>query len=616
MCGICGVVNFNGEAVDQGDIYKMTNKMKQRGPDDDGYYFNNDIGLGMRRLSIIDIEKGKQPISNEKGDIWVVMNGEIYNHVEIRKKLQKAGHTFKTSSDTEVIVHLYEEKGRECLNELNGMFAFALYDVNASALWIVRDRLGIKPLYYINKNNQFVFSSDLNSLKEVINTKISVDSLINYMAHGYIPTPETIFDGIKKLKPAHWIWIQNKQITTDKYWQIDPSKSLELKPKDATEKLEELMENSLRLQMRSDVPVGILLSGGLDSSGILAFAAKNTNSQINTLTINFDSKNGHDHIFANKVSDYYNTNHFNMKLNSENLINGLMDLITNIDEPIADSAIVPTYLLSRMAQENGIKVLLTGAGGDEIFGGYNRHKRPKYGSPAWVSETFPYGLRMIIGKVWGLFNHQRGIRATNNKLAIGTEIAGTNLGFYQKIFNEKSSYDKLVESLCEPFNDIGNNTINMGYSYSRMFNDLNNYLLNDILALTDKGTMAASVEGRVPLLDHKLVEFAFSLSSQVNLLNGKAKGLFKEVLKKYLPTDVINRKKEGFNAPITVWMMEKLNKDISLELNRAKDSILSEIIDIDKMQNYLNKANYRSSISETVFSLYVFSKWCRTHNYQ
>ena len=613
MCGICGIINFNGEKATKDQLQKMTNAMVHRGPDDEGFHVSNNIGLAMRRLSIIDLDTGHQPISNEDNSIWVVLNGEIYNYVEIRQDLQKRGHIFKTKSDTEAIVHLYEEKGIKGLDDLNGMFAFALYDSNKNILWIVRDRLGIKPLYYAELKNKLIFSSDLNSLNKLDKFDVSTSSFLRYLGLAYVPTPHTIYNNIKKLPPAHYLWIENGKVIQKRYWTLPKHQTWNGGHSEAKEKLEELIADSVRLRLRSDVPLGVFLSGGIDSSGIVAFASKTGYAGINTFTINFQGKNGNDSRFASEVSTQYKTSHREINFGLESFTQELEELIYYLDEPVSDSAIVPSYLLSKIARDNGIKVLLTGAGGDEIFGGYQRHHPPRFGSPRWIAENFPTPLRNIVSKSWNLFQPQRGVRAASSPIAFGLESSGSDITFLKQIM-KKAFINNIIEFIQEPFMGLLTKNGGKDYSYSRMELDLHNYLVDDVLSLTDKATMAASVEGRVPLLDHRIVEFAFSIPSNINLKDSHPKGLFLDTLKDNLSHDLLYRPKEGFNAPTSSWMLDSVGVKVNDELLGSPTPFLKEIIDIKMLEKSLLDRHKKQNAGHTIFGLYIFNRWLRTHS--
>jgi len=612
MCGICGITNFFNCPVKTDELKAMISPMKHRGPDDEGYYLEGNTGIAMCRLSIIDVEKGHQPISNEDQSIWVVLNGEIYNYIEIRKYLKKKGHVFRTNSDTEVIVHLYEEKGLNALEYLNGMFAFALYDSQLKGLWLVRDRLGIKPLYYVELNKRFMFSSDLNSINTLHRFDIDEGSFLKYLGFAYIPTPNTIYKNVKKLYPAQYLWIKNGNITCNRYWTLPEKQMWNGGNCEAKVKLEELLADSVKLQLRSDVPLGVFLSGGLDSSGIVAFASKAGFNQLNTMTINFKSKNGEDSKFAREVSSQYESIHTEIDFGWDTLVKELDELINFLDEPVSDSAIIPTFLLSKIARDKGIKVILTGAGGDEIFGGYLRHHQSLIGSPRWIAENLPKPVRKTIGNIWSLFQPQRGIRAKDPRIAFGSECSGADLSFIKKIV-KKDHYNSILKYIYEPFMNLERVGKKHNYSYERMELDLQNYLVDDVLSLTDKATMAASIEGRVPLLDHRIVEFAFSLPCSLNLADSKPKGLFTQTLSDYLPYNLLNRSKEGFNAPTITWMLESVADVVLEELLSSPTQIVKEIIDLPALEKVLLDTSQRRNAGNTIFGLYFFNRWLRSH---
>ena len=606
MCGICGIINFNGEKATKDQLQKMTNGMVHRGPDDEGIFISNNIGLGMRRLSIIDLETGHQPISNEDKSIWTIMNGEIYNHIELRKELIKKGHIFKTNSDTEVIVHLYEEYGYNLLEKINGMFALAILDKKKDLLLVVRDRLGVKPLFFSVTKDKFIFSSDLKSISKNSNVNIDSLNLIKYFGLAYIPTPQTIFSGIEKLPPAHYLVIKNNKIIKKRYWKLPNKNNWTGNLDNAKEEFLELINSSIKLRFRSDVPLGLFLSGGLDSSGLVALASKLGYEELNTFTIDFIGKNGNDNLFANIVSSQYNTNHNLIEFDLVDFKKELDELIPYLDEPISDSAIVPTFVLSKIARDQGIKVLLSGAGGDEIFGGYSRHYRPKYFSPRWIAENFPYPLRKATRFILENIQPQRAMRTISPEVAYGLECSGSDLSFFSQIIKDKKMIESILGSITETFTEIHNN-VNENYSKNRMRLDVKNYLLDDILSLTDKSTMAASVEGRVPFLDHRLVEFAFLIPNELNQVFSKPKGLFIESIKDILPKELINRKKEGFNAPTSSWMNTSAGLNIKNEILDSLNPVLKEIINTDLLEKSLKKNSKTSGHS--IFGLYVMNRW-------
>lgn len=614
MCGICGVYNFSDSSADKHTLNKMLVKMLHRGPDDGGIYQSGPVGLGMRRLAIIDTLGGNQPISNEDGSIWVICNGEIYNYIELRETLEKKGHRFKTESDTEILVHLYEQEGVEGIKQLNGMFAFALYDNKKQALWIARDRLGIKPLFYSNQSNALFFSSDLTALNTVIQSQnINIDAFISYLAFSYVPESKTIYKNIKKLLPGHWLWVDKQGIKTNQYWDVNHFQNWQGVAEEAQEQLYELLDSAVKFQLRSDVPIGISLSGGMDSSAISVFAKKNL-EHITTFTIDFVGKTSQDKHYSQVLAKTLGTSHVEIPFYSKDVERHLDDLIPYIDEPLSDSAAISSYLVAKEAQKSGIKVLLTGAGGDEIFGGYHRHHAPRVASTQWLAEKTPQALMYLISPLIKLINKDKSLRMLNPKIAFGAGFSGANLAVLADLFKEGSSFRKLLKLFTVELRNIDSNTSNNSYSYNRMYTDLKHYLVSDVLSLADKTTMASSVEGRVPLLDHRLVEFAFSLPESVNFLQKKAKGLFCQTLSPLLPNGFLHRKKEGFNAPMFTWAKnENFSNVISNELLIDTIPLFKEIFHTEKMAKWVNRVKKGHIASETIFNLYFFSRWYRYH---
>jgi len=613
MCGIAGIYRFDKRPISESDIKKMTNRMVHRGPDDDGIFVEDVLGIGMRRLSIIDVDGGHQPLTNEQGNLHLVMNGEIYNYVELRKELITKGHKFSTGSDAEVILHLYEDKGVRALEDLNGMFAFALYDSNDYTLWVARDRLGIKPLFFVNTTEYFAFSSDIKSLRTQHPSSISWERTIQYLTLGYVPEEQTMWDGISKLLPGNHATInKDGRVIISSYWTVSNFGTWCGSLMEAEEQLEDLLIDSVKLQLRTDVPFGAFLSGGIDSSAIVAIASRQLKEPLKTFTIDFEGKESSaDSSFAKQVSQRYATEHFNLKMTFLDAINSLDELLGIIDEPLGDSALIPIYSLSKFARERGVKVLLNGAGGDEIFGGYARHWKPRFPTPAWVAENIPQPLRRGLAKTWSVFQPQRAMRASDPRISWGVNISGVDIIALTDIMKNNDAFGEISRTLFSEHCALVELDTNINsYSYQRMLMDIKNYLPDNILSLTDKATMAASVEGRVPLLDHRLVEFAFSLPDKINLL-GSPKGLFKKIAGKLLPQELYNRKKEGFNPPDQGWFGQSLKSLISDELLGNSGEIMLNIIDLKKLKKLLNDPKRTKHAATTLYSLYLFNKWHR-----
>lgn len=611
MCGICGIYSFSGVSPEKETITQINQRMFHRGPDDAGYYFHGPAGLGMRRLSILDTHNGHQPISNETGTIWVVLNGEIYNYIELRNELKNKGHVFRTETDTEVLVHLYEEEGVAGIKKLNGMFAFALYDQVKQAMWIARDRLGIKPLFFTHQPDQFIFSSDLSSIISAIKIKnINEKAFLSYLSFGYVSGESSIYRDVNKLLPGHWLWIDNSGVTLSKYWGLTQFQTWDGNLREAKNQLNDLLDDAMRMQLRSDVPVGISLSGGIDSSAILALSSKH-HSSLTAFTIDFIGKSSSDTYFAREIAKKYAVRHVEIPIQSGDVSTTINQLIPFLDEPISDSAILSSFLVAKCAREHGVKVLLNGAGGDEIFGGYGRHHSPIVGSTSWFAERVPHWLQIlgVIPLMW-MLNKDKCYRLRHPSIAYGAGYAGTNLAAMSDILKNKSHYNQIKSSFISQLGALS--TKEKGSYYCKMYTDLSHYLEGDILSLSDKTTMACSVEGRFPLLDHRLVEFAFSLPEMVNILQSKAKGLFCEVLSNVLPIELLSRKKDGFNAPINIWTGHSLGEIIYNELLCDTIPFYKEYFDLEQLKKWIKVAK-KGYASETIFRLYLFSCW---HKFQ
>jgi asparagine synthase (glutamine-hydrolysing) len=611
MCGIAGIINFENIIVDEFDLHRMNDFMVERGPDDSGTYVNQNVGFGFRRLSIIDIEGGHQPLSNEDNNIHLILNGEIYNYLELRKDLIDRGHQFKTNSDAEVLIHLYEELGADALKLLNGMFAFSLHDTKKNIVWIGRDRLGIKPVFFSNTNKSFIWASDLRAVNSITKSDIKLNSVLEYMTFGYVAGNRTLWSNIEKLPPAHYIWIENNNIKFIKYWDVLEIGKKNVNIDEAEEELNYLLQDAIRLQMRSDVPVGAFSSGGIDSSAIIAFAKDQSAKPLHTFTINYKGKKSKDLYYAEKISTKYGTIQKSFDISEIDLFDGLNKLITHLDEPISDSAIIPTFLISEHARKEGIRVLLNGAGGDEVFGGYLRHFQPRLFSPTWVAETIKPPINKIVSNVWKIFQPERGYRSTNVFTAWGSSIAGHNMAISNILLKDKSAISKIHKLYSDEYSGLMSYSDN--YSYTRMLTDTKTYLVSNVLSLLDKATMAASVEGRVPLLDHRIVEFGFSIQPEINLYKNQSKGLFKKVLKDKLPSDLITRKKEGFSAPLSNWLNDN-SKIIEDELINNKSKLLDEIINVKQLSSLILEKNKLGPSSEYLFNLYFLNKWYRINH--
>lgn len=610
MCGINGILNFNGLPVIKSDIDHMNDQMIFRGPDSDGAYIEDNFGMSMRRLSIIDLDTGSQPISSKDGRYQVIMNGEIYNFIELRNNLISRGHKFNTNSDTEVLIHLFIEYGIKFLDYLEGMYAFALYDNKYKKLIIARDRLGIKPLYYFYDEKKLIFSSSLDSIISLKKTKkeINKNSFFSFMGLSYVSSPETIWEGIYKLLPAHFIEVNDNKVKINKYWDINNYKDNINNYRDHLDRIEELLYNSIKLHARSDVPVGTYLSGGIDSSIITCLFSEYTEKPFHTFSIDFEDKKENESYYANLVSKKYNTIHHEYKINHHQAFEELSNFLPYMDEPIADSAIISSSFLSERAKEFGIKVMLSGAGGDEIFAGYGRHYSNKRNFLSGRLSCFRNNyINNFLRKNTNMTNILSLLQS--KPLSFATSTSGANLGTIYDSLNDKSIFNEIINKNHEHFQksfDLGKKSqIN-----EALFVDLNNYLLDNVLALTDKTSMSKSIEARVPLLDHNLVQTSIMATSKylTNQSFKDSKRLLKDVIGKKLPNEILERKKIGFNSPINSWIkkiFQAENKDLFI----PKTDIVREFFDIKKINSFLNLTDKKNQYSEFLFMVYIFDNW-------
>ncbi|MBY0357108.1 MAG: asparagine synthase (glutamine-hydrolyzing) [Candidatus Obscuribacterales bacterium] len=582
MCGIVGYMNLSGKPLDptRNFLPAMCRSIHHRGPDDSGELIIGPAAIGMTRLSIIDLSTGHQPISNEDGSIWIVFNGEIYNYQDLQKLVLSKGHTLRTSSDTEVIVHLYEEYGVDCLELLEGMFAFAIWDRNKERFLVARDRMGEKPLHYGVFDGQMVFGSELKGLlaHPSVSKELSPEALQKYLALEYVPAPLSIFKGIRKLMPAHYLIVENGQVQTACYWQPKVSKE-KLSEGEAQEKLVSLLSTSTKLRLIADVPVGVFLSGGIDSSVIAALASQVSSEQIKTFSIGFSDSSFDESSHAEKVAKHLGTEH-NLAWFSPQVARATLEELWNfLDEPIADASVVPTYFLSKMTREM-VKVALAGEGGDELFGGYPTYQAHRL---AGMWRRIPASLRtniiepMVKKLPVSMNNLSFDYKAKRFIESANMPPIERHLGWMGSLpFSEqmqlvrpeiialKSKEDILPDVLSMP----GSNGAHDDVVSQIMKLDMITYLPDDLLVKSDRSSMAASLEVRLPFLAYPLVEFALSLPASYKVRGMTTKYLLKKAAAPYLPESILKRPKKGFGIPVGKW----LNNDFK----PLVDELLSE----------------------------------------
>ncbi len=623
MCGIVGFLNLK-EGIAHRDkagetLNRMNSRIFSRGPDGEGVFIDNNVALAMRRLAIIDLNTGDQPIYNENKNIVVVFNGEIYNFKELKEELIKKGHKFYTNSDTEIIVHLYEEHGENFVNFLNGMFAIALYDMRDKKVLIVRDRMGIKPLHYTIKNGTFIFASELKALIEFdnIEKKLNYKSLYNYLTFEYVSAPNTIYENIHKLLPGEMLIINQSGIKKNKYWYPKIKKENH-DIKELEQHIQELITSSIKYRLISDVPIGIFLSGGVDSTIITGVASKLI-GDVNTFSIGFEEETFNELGYAKIASDYFGTKHNEMILSYRETIDLLRKIIEYLDEPLADASVIPTYLVSMLSRKH-ITVALSGDGGDELFLGYDTYKAYK------ISKLFRWIPDFLNGFI---INSLSLIPASSKRISLEFKLKKffSALKYKPEISNYLwwGAYPPhLKEKL---FNKDVLNKINMKNSFEPIdyyepylkmlkdpldrvnFLDLHLYLQDDLLPKVDRMSMANSLEVRVPFLDHRVVELALSIKNNLRLKGLNTKYILKRAMNEFIPPPLKKRPKIGFDIPLGPWLRNEL-KDYMLELLDKKkieeDGIFNYEF-IDKIiKDHLSKKNNNRQL---LWPLIIFQNW-------
>lgn len=574
MCGICGKINRDiNKPIDKRLLYAMCRVIQHRGPDDDGFFFYKNVGLGMRRLSIIDLKTGEQPIYNEDRTVAIVFNGEIYNFQELRNKLISKGHRFKTKTDTETIVHLYEEKGEECIQDLRGMFGFAIFDMNKQRLMVARDRFGIKPIYFSLDDETLLFGSELKSLLQYKRLRREFDffSLNCYFSFMNTIAPDTIFKNVKKLLPGHYFIYEQGNITIKQYWHFHiPPEEKTKSEAEYQHRLFELLKESVKIRLMSDVPLGVFLSGGIDSSTVVALMSQVTTEPIKTFSIGFEKKEFNELSYAKNVAKLFRTDHheYVVKPDATEIID---DLVWFLDEPFSDPSAIPTYFVSKIAREN-VTVVLTGDGGDEMFGGYQHYQAEMLLNslrkiPPFIRNTVTKNLlKRIPNTPFAKFNYQKDRILKNiDRIDISPEerffsrhqiySPEEKKQLYSDDFiNELNSHfeigDRLLGYLCFPEEQ---NSIN-----KTLYLDTHLYLPNDMLMKVDRMSMANSLEARLPLLDHKLAEFVATIPSTMKVMGSCTKYILKQTMSELLPKEILYRQKRGFNVPLNIWFRNEL----------------------------------------------------------
>ncbi len=641
MCGIAGFLERNERAaVDTiaggSDAHRaremtldlMCRVIRHRGPDDQGTFIENNIALGMRRLAIIDVAGGRQPISNETNSVTIVFNGEIYNYRELARDLESRGHTYRTHCDTETIVHLYEEHGASCVEHLRGMFAFAIWDKSKRELFIARDRAGKKPLYYTTtKQGTFVFGSEIKSLLAHADVERALDlqALDAYITLGYVPDPLTIFQGIHKLPPGCHLTVRDDVINVKQYWDFDyttpAAQSDDACNHDAAHYIDELrrlLEESVRVRLVAEVPLGAFLSGGIDSSTVVALmsriARQENAPRVKTFSIGFHEDSHNELAFARQAARSYDTDHHEFIVTPD-ICRVVPELVRHFDEPFADQSAIPTYMVSKLAREH-VTVALSGDGGDELFAGYTRYVvdanragfarlprgiRRKVMQP--LSRRLPHGApgRNYLNNI-ALDPLDRYL----DSISMFTELGRRNL--YSSNFRAEVGESNYVARM---FHELAAN-VKTGDALDRLlYIDSKTYLPGDILTKVDRMSMAVSLETRAPLLDHKLIDFVTRLPSRLKMRGGETKHILKEAVRPFVSAEIIDRRKQGFGVPVESWINRELRDDVRDTLNAQRARGYFDNTHIDLL--FAEHERGRRDHSAQLWTLYMLELWQRAY---
>lgn len=597
MCGICGIIR-KGDNKDI--IKKMNDRIMHRGPDGEGYYIDGDVAFGHRRLSIIDLSTGDQPIYNEDNSVVTVYNGEIYNYLELRGELESLGHEFKTKSDTEVLVHGYEEWHTDLPKHLRGMFAFAIHDKTRNEIFLARDNFGIKPLYYAKMNDSFMFASEIKSFLDVPDFKkeFNEDILETYLEFSFVPTNETFFKGVYRLDAGCSLLYKDEDIKINKYFKLD-FKEDTMSFTDAVKNISDVMEDSVKRHLIADVEVGSFLSSGIDSSYIVSLAKPDK-----TYTVGYENKKYDEINYAKDLADKLGIKNESKIIKKDEYLDAIPKIMYHLDEPTSDPAAISLYFVAKLASRD-LKVVLSGEGADEFFGGYNYYREE-------VDYKFynkiPYGIRHVIGKVAGLFPEVRGF---NFLVRRGEKLENSYIGVNRN-FSEKMARKVLRKNYELKAIDVTKDVYNEFKDYSNIDKmqaiDINFWLMKDILLKADRMTMASSIEGRVPFIDKEVFSVASKLPFDYKVTKENTKVALREAARKVIPTDAYKKKKLGFPVPIREWIKDgEFKEDIEKTINSDVANKYFNVKFLNKLFNeHLSgkKDNYRK-----IWTVYTFIKW-------
>lgn len=621
MCGITGIVRSDGAPVDRELLARMNAAIYHRGPDEDGFYLSDGVGLAMRRLAIIDLKSGQQPIHNADKTAWIVYNGEIYNYRELRKDLENRGHRFYTDSDTEAIVHAYDEYGTDCPKYLRGMFALAIWDERTKSLFLARDRVGKKPLLYAQVNGQLVFGSEFMALLQHpdVSRDVNHEAIHHYLSFLCVPAPLTAFQSISKLPPGHSLLWKNGEIKLERYWQLDFSHKISIDEEEAGERVVDLLRDAVRVRLMSEVPLGAFLSGGIDSSAVVALMAQESSEKVKTFSIGFEEQDFSELHHARRVAEHVGTDHHEFIVKPD-AMEILPTLVEHYGEPFADSSAIPSYYVSRETRKH-VTVALNGDGGDECFAGYERYAAMNIAQR--YAKLLPAAIRN--GVIKNIANVLPQAQSRKNPLRKAQRfLDAASLSPVRRYLRWISAFDEPAKlrlysddfrnataaystiGVIEPWFVKANGA---GVVDASLLTDTMTYLPNDLLVKMDIASMAVSLEARSPFLDHHLMEFAARLPERLKLRGMTTKYLLKRVLKRFVPEENLTRAKMGFGVPIGHWFRGRMQTFL-------RDTLLSEkalsrgLFDRDEVRRIVDQhLEHKADHDQRLWTLLMLELW-------
>jgi asparagine synthase (glutamine-hydrolysing) len=625
MCGIVGIVESElSRPVLSEDLGRMVRMLVHRGPDDEGAFIREGVGLGMRRLAIIDVATGQQPFGNENDDIQLVANGEIYNFQQLRDELRALGHVIHTQSDIEVLVHAYEEWGIDFLSRVRGMFALALWDARTRTLIAARDRAGEKPLYWTKTNRGLLLASEVKALlvRPEVTRELDPEAVDQFLTYEYVLAPRTILKGVHKLPPGHYLTYRDGEVRVRRYWDAAAVRVRAWSDDEAADALREALKRATVSQMIADVPLGAFLSGGIDSSTLVAFMAEASMQPVNTFSIGFDDGTYNELPYAREVAQVFGTNHRERTV-TPNLHELFDKLVVHLDEPFADVSLFPTYLVSQLAREH-VTVALSGDGGDELFGGYDAYQAQELATRfAWMGDSL-LPAAAAIASALPPTEKKKGLVNKFKRFTLGATQAPRDLGHYRWMVYlspraKKQLYTSTLQSALidsDVYAPVRATLERYGHSdltNRQLYADLALYLADDILVKVDRMSMATSLETRAPFLDADVMELAFSMPGHLKLRNGERKWILKRAMRGVLPERILTRRKEGFSIPMKNWLRRELQPLMRslLAPDRVAARGLFEPAEVTRLIE--DHVAGRENHAHTLFPLMVFERWCEAH---